>query len=243
MWYAKYSGGYLRTSVEAHVNANNIAGILVADGWDRKSIAALLGNGAGESGLNPWRWEDNTPPDVTVPTVSQFENWTIAEAQHHGYGIFQFTPASKYINSANAMHYASAGYSPNFADQPGTAQDGNAQTLFFVSTVASEWATQLYAYYYDDFINIGVDITPWYYTTYSNFKIGQDNNGNDLTLAELVGVFELDYERPGDTYAASSYASRVSNAEYWYDEISPTPPTPGTYRKMPWIYYLKRRRR
>ena len=235
MWYAKSTGGYARDSMEARANVNEMVALLSANGWSRKSIAALLGNGAGESGLNPWRWEGNY-----IPTVSEFQNWTYDQAQQHGYGIFQFTPANKYINAANQSNYSSVGYAPNFSDSAGNARDGNAQTIFFIDSVPSDWLQQLYAYYYDDFIAIGVDITPWYYTTFNNFKNGVDNNGNPLTLAELTGVFELCYERPNDAYAASSYASRVNNAEYWYDRISPTP---SSSRKMPWIYYLKRRKR
>ena len=235
MWYAKPYDGYARTSLEAQTNANNLVAVMRNNGWSNKSIAAMLGNGAGESGLNPWRWEGNY-----IPTVSEFENWTVEQAQSHGYGIFQFTPANKYINSTNAQTYSSLGYAPNFSDSSGNASDGNAQTLFFASTVSSDWLQQLYAYYYDDFIAIGVDITPWYYTTFANFIQGKDNNNNDLTLAELTGVFELCYERPNDAYAASSYATRVNNAEYWYSRITPVP---SSGRKMPWIYYLKRRRR
>ena len=236
MWYAKTYGGYARDSTEAHSNANEIALALYGNNWCKESVCALLGNGAGESGLNPWRWESND-----IPTVAQFEAWTDQEARLHGYGIFQFTPAKKYINSTNQSIYANAGYAPNFADSAGNANDGRAQTLFFMNSVSSDWLHELYNYYYDDFIGIGVDITPWYYTTFDNFKNGVDNNGNPLTLDELVGVFELSYERPGDTYAASSYSARCDSASYWYSQINP--PSPGyNFSKMPWIYYLKRRR-
>lgn len=240
-WHAKPTGGYSKESTEALENATLLASALSGIGWVKTAICALLGNGAGESGLNPWRWEGDY-----IPTYSEFLNWTIEQARTHGYGMFQFTPANKYINQANQSTYGGNGYAPHFSDQTGNASDGEAQTLFFANSVQGEWLHNLYNYYYDDFANIGVDISAWYYTTYANFIQGIDNNGNTLSLADLTGVFELVYERPSDTYAASSYWTRVDNAEYWYynlPDIPPEPPTPPSQRKgMPWIYYLKRRR-
>lgn len=217
-WYVKSTGGYAYNSAEATNNAFNLAYAMYSIGWCKESVAAMLGNGAGESGLNPWRWESDY-----IPTVSEFQNWTPAQAQQHGYGIFQFTPANKYINATNAAAYPQF-YAPNFSDQPGNATDGESQTLFFSAYVYSDWRpVDLYGYYADNFSAIGVDISPWYYTNYSAFKAGTDNNANPLTLHELVGVFELNYERPGDTYAASSYNSRCNMADYWYGVI-PDPP-------------------
>ena len=134
-WYAKATGSYSRTSTEAHNNALEIANTLIGRGWTKQAVAALLGNGAGESGLNPWRWESDD-----VPTYSRFLSWTSEQAGSHGYGIFGFTPANKYINSSNASTYASLGYGPNFSDSPGKATDGAAQTAYFVSTVESNWS-------------------------------------------------------------------------------------------------------
>ena len=219
-WHAKSTGGYIRTSAEAIDNATLLATALYNIGWVKKSICALLGNGAGESGLNPWRWESDI-----VPTVAQFNAWTPAELDHHGYGIFQFTKPTKYINNTVAAQYAQYGYGPNFSDSPGLVSDGNAQTVFFSNNVAGDWSHGLYNYYYDDFINIGVDISPWYYTNYNNFILGVDNSNNSLSLNELVGVFELCYERPGDTYAASSYNARCNNAAYWMGVIPDGPTT------------------
>ena len=239
-WYAKNTGGYDRTSTEALTNAGLLANALFDLGWTKEAVCAVLGNSAGESGINPWRWESDY-----VPSFSEFQQWTDAQARNHGYGLFQFTPANKYINGNNATTYANYGYAPHFSDSAGNASDGEAQTRYFSQMVSGDWRpVDLYNYYYDDFMGIGVDITSWYYTTFDNFKEGKDNYGNSLTLAQLTGVFELNYERPGDTYAASSYYTRVDNAQYWYDNlpiIPPTPPTP-VRRGMPWIYYMKRRR-
>nr|DAW55023.1 MAG TPA: Morphogenesis protein 1 wall, phi29, hydrolase, infection [Caudoviricetes sp.] len=238
-WHAKATGGYSRTSQEAKENASIMASILLNEGWSLKSVAAMLGNGAGESGLNPWRWESDY-----VPTVAEFNGWTSSQAQSHGYGLFQFTPANKYINSTNANRYSTIGYSPNFSNSPGLPEDGAGQTHYFKDTVADSWSHGLHDYYYDDFIAIGINIDAFYYATYSDFASGT-YNGRELSLAELVGAFELCYERPGDTYAASSYNTRVSNAEYWYQYFidNPPGPTPGPVKRrkhrMPiWLYFV-----
>lgn len=229
-WHAQATGGYARTSTEAIENATLLAQACYNIGWCKASVCAMLGNGAGESGLNPWRWQSDY-----VPTRSEMQAWTYNQSLQHGYGLFQFTPANKYINSTNASALSSYGYAPNFQDHAGNASDGNAQTVFFCGEVPNDWRpTDLYGYYYDDFINIGVDISGWYYTNYNPFILGQDNNGNTLTLYELVGVFELNYERPGDTYAASSYSYRCDNADYWWSTL----PDPHPSIFQPWFLWM-----
>lgn len=201
-WSAKPTGAYSKDSAEGKENVKEIARMLDNAGWDIKAMAALLGNGAGESGLNPWRWESDN-----VPTVAQFNSWTPAETLIHGYGIFGYTPANKYINSTSAGLYD--GYSPNFADSPGTPQDGKAQVSYFLDTVESNWTGGNYNYYYDDFITYGVNIDNFYFINFEDFIAGDDD------LANLVGAFELKYEKPADWAAASSYFYRVQAAEDW----------------------------
>lgn len=220
MWYAKPTGGYANTSNEAQTNARNIANALLFRGWSIKAICALLGNAAGESGLNPWRWEGDS-----VPTVSEFNNWTPEQATSHGYGLFGFTPASTYINEQNRNTYAANGYAPNFSDAGGSPNDGLAQTLYFVSTVETNWSHSLHDYYYDDFQDIGVNIDDFYYATFDEFK-SANIGGQEMSLEDCVGAFELCYEKPADWAAASSYQNRVSAATYWYSLFQDDPPEP-----------------
>lgn len=234
-WHAKVTGGYDRTSQEALDNANMLATALVSQGWSLKSIAALLGNGAGESGLNPWRWESDY-----VPTYNEFLGWQGQVAQQHGYGIFGFTPASSYINSNNQQAYASYGYAPNFSDVQGNPSDGEAQTRYFITTVSANWTHNLFNYYDDNFVGIGVDISEFYWLTYDQFKNGYDANGNEMSIAQLTGAFELCYEKPADWAAANSYFYRVSNAEYWYNVLINNPPVPvGDGDDFTIMFYLK----
>lgn len=215
-WHAKTTGGYSRDSQEALDNVHQIGIILNEQGWAVEAMAAFLGNGAGESGLNPWRWESDD-----IPTVQQF-NDSYGSSTSHGYGLVQFTPPNKYINATNSEL---SGYGPNFADSPGKASDGNSQILFLNNHIPQDWSGGLYDYYADDFDAIGVDISTFYYMTFEEFKAG---NG---TLSELTGAFCLKYERPADWAAASSYNTRVSNAEYWLEILK----TLGFFSLHPWM--------
>ena len=234
MWHAKATEGYVRTSQEALDNATMLANALTARGWSVKAIAALLGNSAGESGLNPWRWERDD-----VPTYAQFQAWDSTQELSHGYGIFGYTPARKYINNTNASRYATEGYAPNFSDIAGNATDGNAQTIYFISTVESSWTHSLFSYYDAEFTAIGVDISTFYYVTFADFIRGM-NGQTPMTLYECVGAFELCYEKPAAVPAASSYQSRCDNADYWYQYFSANPPIPIIVTKgnrLPiWMY-------
>lgn len=233
-WHAKTYGSYSTSSQEAEDNVHEMYNILTADGWSAYAIAAMLGNGAGESGLNPWRWESD---DV----LSINDTYEIEYSTVHGYGLFQFTPAGKYINSAYAQAFPT--YGPNFSDRAGNVNDGDAQTRYMAYRIPNDWSDALFNYYYDDFISIGVDISTFYYMTFAQFKAG-----TGYTLDQLTGAFELKYERPGDTYAASSYSHRCSTAAYWYNVISgwgPTPPgpTPGPGKhKFKWVLFNRNRR-
>ena len=233
MWYAKPVGGYLNTSNEGTANATNIANVLMYNGWSLMSICALLGNGVGESGLNPWRWESDY-----VPTVSEFENWTPQQATSHGYGIFGYTPANKYINQRNEVTYY-PNYGPNFSDQTGIAEDGEGQLNYFSDTASNNWSSNLFNYYDPEFTAIGVDISTFYYVTYSDFIRGVNGN-TQMTLAECVGAFELCYEKPAAQPAASSYNTRVSNAQYWYNYFTANPPSPvpSNVTRTTWKFWL-----
>ena len=207
-WHCKAMGGYAMDSSEALDNANEIYGMLNARGWTLNSICGLLGNIGVESGYNPWRWQSD---HIGSSTGSPWTNM--------GYGLTQFTPASKYIDSTAAKGFA--GYGPNFSDKTGSTGEGYAQVLFF----------DQYADYYP---------TTAYPMTYAQFKASEE------TPAYLASVWLYNYERPGDPGATESI--RRDNANYWYQVLSgeepppdPDPPgpgpSPGTGRKLPlWMY-------
>ena len=228
-WNNKSTGGYTTGSAEGRSNANKVLDILQPLGYSLASICGILGNIQGESGLNPWRWQSDH-----VPTYSEFYNWTSSQASAHGYGLFQFTPANKYINDTNYNAYYGYGYAPNFSNIAGGLYDGSSQLEFFNNTFSSSWinAQSNYNYYYQDFIDIGVDISSFYWASYSEFKTGV-KNGVNMTIPQLTGAFELCYERPNSIGAAQSYNARCNYAQTWWDYFQNTPPTPDPDPPLP----------
>lgn len=66
---------------EKEINALYIRNYLHAQGWSVQAIAGILGNMESESTMNPGRWQSND--------IGNYSG---------GYGLVQWTPASKYID-------------------------------------------------------------------------------------------------------------------------------------------------
>lgn len=86
--YGDYYGSILDASSpcstsQMEVNARYIYSQLLENGWSENAIAALLGNMQAESSINPGRWQSD-----------------IVGATSMGYGLVQWTPATKYIDWA-----------------------------------------------------------------------------------------------------------------------------------------------
>lgn len=206
MWHAKTQGAYSRDSNEAKENAKMIYNQMTAYGWTLSAICGMLGNMSAESGYNPWRWQgDNVQSSTGSP-------WT-----NIGYGLVQFTPASKYIDSEDAKK--DINYSPNFSDKPGNPNDGESQMNYVNS--------------YADYLS-----TPTYPESYEDYK-------KSTQIPEYCArVWLYNYERPADP--GSTESSREENARYWFDYlqgVEPEPPTPGVTSSSKMIYYLNKWKR
>lgn len=220
MWYAKPVGGYQKEGTEARTNCTNIFNILKSRGWALNPICACLGNNNHEGQYNPWRWEGDN-----VLTVAQYQALTEATEMSHGYGMWGFTPASKYIENAYAQSVS--GYQPNFADRPGWAEDGSAQT-YFMDSGGSGWNIR------SEFNNM----------TFNEFK------RSEYDLYYLTRVFLYCFENP--QHPEESFQDRYNAACYWYsvfqgvapDPVPPEPdppePPPPTYidDMRRWKFYL-----
>lgn len=73
------------TLEEMTVNANYIFDYLTDKGWSKNAISGMLGNMQTESTINPGIWQDLQSGNTSL-----------------GFGLVQWTPATKYINWANA---------------------------------------------------------------------------------------------------------------------------------------------
>ena len=124
MWHAKPYGAYAIDSTEAKDNMDEIYAQLHNEGWTIEAICGMLGNMVAESGLNPWRWQDDS-----VSLTSDLK----------GYGLPQFTPAYGYIYDYGV---GVTGYSPNLSvteeTSGATADDGYVTVPFIIAPSAIE---------------------------------------------------------------------------------------------------------
>jgi hypothetical protein len=191
-WVNQKYGGFSQSSAGAESNVIMFRDILQPIGWSLSAIAALAGNSEYEGGLNPWRWESDD--------VLSYGDPLIDTSYSHGYGLFQFTPAGKYISDTRAQ--ALTGYGPNYDDVTGSQNDGTAQLLFVNS----------YADYYP---------TSTYPLTFAEFKT------SNQTPEYLAAAWVYNYERPADP--AATITGRQTAARYWYDFLGGQPGGGGIF--------------
>src|SRR5690625_407887 len=80
-----YSGNRYLNMSEMTVNANYIWDYLSVRGWSKNAVAGMLGNMQTESTINPAIWQNLDEGNMSL-----------------GFGLVQWTPASKYIDWANS---------------------------------------------------------------------------------------------------------------------------------------------
>lgn len=76
-----YTGNRFLTATEMFVNGDYVCDYLSARGWSLNAICGMLGNMQVESTVNPGIWQNLDEGNTAV-----------------GYGLVQWTPASKYLN-------------------------------------------------------------------------------------------------------------------------------------------------
>lgn len=76
-----YSGNRYLTMDEMKVNAQYIYNYLTANGWTKQAICGVLGNMQTESTINPTIWQSLDAGNISG-----------------GYGLVQWTPATKYLD-------------------------------------------------------------------------------------------------------------------------------------------------
>lgn len=219
-WNAKPSGGYLFSSTEGTENVLVINGMLNARGYTLEAQAGVIGNAMAESALNPWRWQGNTV------------NYNA------GYGLFQYTPASSYIDGAVDVE----GYAPNLSVDEITIgahpDDGNAQIITFDENILGSWVGSCWRSYWDttEYADLYRD-AQHILRTYGNgsyLSISQFRAMDSVYYATLA--FLACFEGP----ARPLFEQRYANALIAYDIIGgDTPEPPVVKRKMPIWLYLK----
>lgn len=217
MWYAKPSGLYATNSTEGIANTWEIYNILDAQGYSLEAICGVGGAIFTESGLNPWRWENDT------------------YNLNGGYGFFQFTPSSDYFNDCSGV----TGYAPNMSPSQITAganvSDAIAQMSVMVNDLLQKWVTYPWRSYWD------ANVYPTQYQEAMTILQTYGNNNrltqNDYKLinnvADAAIAFMCCYEGP----AVPDFNTYERFAFEIYDTLTGTPPQPPTP-----IYTGKKRR-
>lgn len=80
-----YSGNFYLNREQMKENSEYILDFFMNKGWSRNAVCGMLGNMERESTINPGIWQNLSQGNMSL-----------------GYGLVQWTPASKYINWANA---------------------------------------------------------------------------------------------------------------------------------------------
>ena len=219
-WHAKPSGGYSQGSVEYFDNIKAFNQYCSPNGWSREAIAGALGNVYAESGLNPWLWQNNS------------YNLNL------GYGLFQFTPASDYINGMSSV----PNYAPNLSTSQQTAgadpNDAMAQIYVLQNDLLGKWNGSCWRSYWD------ANTYPDLYALHTRV-LNEYGNGTSITFAQFMTITDLDlatfaflacYEGP----AVPNYSTRYQYAQ----DIYPFVDNGGgvtTRKHMPLYMFLRRR--
>lgn len=227
--YATPNERFAPNSAEAKANCLEIWAIVKQYGWTEEAAAAMCGNMQAESAMNPWQWQGFKPrPSTGSP-------WT-----NIGYGFYQYTPASKYIDSPVAKGLP--GYAPNFSDKTGNPSDGVAQVHFMIRNDPAQYVDAKINYSPSHGENVP---SPYYgkYPTFQSFYTSTD------AVSILTEVWTWNWERP-DPYL-QGMDTRKNAAAVYYTYIhgsdpgpgpgpgpgpDPEPPAEVTFGKHGWIY-------
>lgn len=220
-WHAKPSGGYSYTSTECRENWTQIYNTL-SSSWSIEAVCGAIGNMAGESGWNPWRWQGDRV------------NYNL------GYGLVQFTPASGYINDYGV---GVSGYAPNLSTTGQTSgaspSDGQAQCLVLKTDRAHKWINRQRYCSWMDLSSCatlsGYEAVTDLYLATAAFMFNYE--GNDTVLHGSASAQR--------SMVDNRYFYTQKAYEYLTGVVPPTPPTPPTpvppqpHKKMPLSLMLR----
>ena len=221
-WHGKPSGYYEHTSDEGKDNIYEINKFFNNRGYTIEAQAGIIGNVIGESGLNPWRWQDDT--------------YNLSG----GYGLFQYTPASGYINGCSHLDY----YAPNLSATAITTgakpTDGVAQLTAFADNTLGKWVSTCWRPYWD-----AGTYTDLYLARNRILTVyGDDTN---LTMQQFMGIdnvydatfaFLACFEGPAEPnmVVRYQYASDVYEYLTAYTPIDPNQPNTKKNKMPLWMY-------
>lgn len=249
-WYARpgFTGsGYAINSVEAATNAFAISDYFKdVWGYSFEATVGIVANAFGESNLNPWIYEaDPDQPGVINTNL--------------GYGLFQFTPASGYLNNTIYSMGMPNQYGPNYstttitlsAKPPqymnynygyttGDNSDGRAQCLVVArdSDIGlHKWVNTNWRSYWDRTANPTLSamsnriITDWG----SNGTISQSEFSQITDIYDATFCFFACYE---GAYSVTDVNDRFTFAQTFYTILTGNPPPPMPMPKTGMPVYM-----
>lgn len=193
-WHAKPSGGYSLDTTAAKDNCKAAYDYLEPLGYTLESIVGILANAAAESAMNPWRWEGDQV------------------RYGYGYGLFQFTPASGYINHSGIPNHA-----PNLSTSSTTTgaspNDALGQLYVVDHDTLGKWQPWNWRSYWDSSEYSGL------YSMHSQI-LSRWGSGGQLSRSQFKNItdyhdatfaFMACYEGPAvpNYYARNSYAITI----------------------------------
>lgn len=203
-WNCKPSGAYSLSSNEGVENMNEYY-YYMSSYTTKNNVVGQLCNVFAESGLNPWRWQSDN-----VNTSG-------------GYGLYQFTPASGYLNLSGVP-----GHSPNMSTSQvsgGSTTDANAQMYVFANNILNKWVSTCWRSYWDSSI---------YSSLYAMRQriLNTYGDGSRITMSQFYAiddpsdacfVFMACFEGP----RVPNFNARIQNAQTISDAIGGGPVPPG----------------
>lgn len=184
--YASVCAGVSTLSTaQMTANAKYICNYLMNQGFTKNAACAVLGNMEAEGGINPGIWErqDNTS---------------------YGYGLVQWTPATKFINRAvsrGVITSATASAVNNLAtSSPKALMDAELECLIWGCTSGGEFFAPASSMQHSG-----------YSMTFAQFKASTMNVGT------LAVVFHDHFERSAD--GTTGLNNRSNKAISWYNTI------------------------
>lgn len=214
-WNAKPRGAYAVGSDEWTANVWAFWEVCQKLGYSKEACAGMAGNSQGEGGMNPWRWQSDT---VNMSA---------------GYGLFQYTPASGYLdNYGRTSSYYAPNLSTSIITSGALATDGIAQIECIGASGKYGGGT------------VRVERIKPYYSDCENYQSLNDFKG----IADVYGatVCWLGFFEAPKIIDQSVVNTRYSWAQQVYEVLGgtpPEPPEPPIPTPTDYIYYMVKIRR
>ena len=202
-WGDEQNSSHALTQSQMELNATYIKDYLTARGWSINAIAGLLGNMQHESAINPGRWQSNNVGNTSG-----------------GYGLTQWTPATKYINWSGIV----GDYS---------TMDNNLNRIIYeLNNGLQYYATPSYPISFSSFSTSNQ--TPYYLACAFAWNYERSWVVLHGTEAEKEALRQR----------------RGNSANAWYEYLTGTPPTPPTpvgpinkFKHFNFVLFKKSRRK